>query len=287
MPLPFFNHTTTNKMKKTDNWNNISKELTPPILKPGEVAVFRLLGIKGKPEDPDNYRCPSYKDVPSTDRIYDPYAQDYVDIANIESVGVGGQVNLRTSYFESISGGMITLKGGRIKDVELYQYLSLCNYNASNPNRSSDSPAIFERLNPVANAENKRKARSTRRQALNIAADMNANTCREFAAAMGWDDGQELALLRDRIEEYADSNPTEFIKKSKNKQNSLSALIARSQKAGEISFDSKTNSWKWKGSDEVICSVARGTDKVNILIEHLTSAPNGPEMIKTLQKATK
>lgn len=274
-------------MKKTENWNNISKELIPPVLKTGEVVIFKLLGIKGKPEDPDNYRCPSYKDVPSTDRIYDPHAQEYVDIANIESVGVGGQINLRTSYFESRSGGMITLVGGRRKDVELYEYLTLCNFNASNPNRSSDSEAIFERLNPYKDSESKRKTRATKRQALNIAADFNAAACREFAAVMGWNENQELARLRDVIEEYAESNPSEFIAKSKNKQNKLKALIARSEKSGQITFDTKTNSWKWRGSDEVICSVARGTEKVNILIEHLTSAPNGPEMIKTLQKATK
>lgn len=274
-------------MKRTQDWNNISKESMPPKLKKGESAVFRLLGIRGNPSKPETYKCPSHRGVPNCDRVYDPSTEEYVDLAYIKSVGQGGSPVFGRIFFESASGGMITLRAGMRSEEELYEYLSLCNYNSSNPHRSLDVSPIFERLNPVANAENKRKARSTRRQALNIAADMNATTCREFAAAMGWDDGQELALLRDRIEEYADSKPTEFIKKSKNKQNSLSALIARSQKAGEITFDTKTNSWKWRGSDEVVCSVARGTDKVNILIEHLTSAPNGPEMIKTLQKATK
>ena len=274
-------------MKRTQDWNNISKESMPPKLKKGETAVFRLLGISGSPSNPETYKCPTHRGVPSTDRVYDPATDEYVDLAHIKSIGKGGSPIMGRIFFERSSGGMITLRAGARTQEELYEYLSLCNYNASNAHRSSDVQPIFERLNPVAKAESKRKTRSTRRQALNIAADMNASTCREFAAAMGWDDAQDLVLLRDRIEEYADTNPTQFIKKSKNKQNSISALISRAQKSGEIIFDSKTNSWKWKGSDEVICSVSRGTEKVNILIEHLTSAPNGPEMIKTLQKATK
>jgi len=274
-------------MKKHQDWNDISKESMPPKLKRGEKAVYRILGIKGDPARPETFKIPSAVNVPGKDRVYDSTKDEYVDIANIKSVGVGGKMKCHSVWFQKEYNGVLVLDGSRRDDAEIYEYLELCNYNASNKNRSQDVKAIFERVNPTAQAEEKRKTRSTRRQALNVAADMNAADVRDFAATMGWDDKQDLVVLRDLIEDYADNNPTEFIKKSKNKQNSLSALINRAKKAGVLKFDNRSNGWKWADSNEVICTVARGTDKVEGLVVHITESTNGPEVIKTLQSALK
>jgi len=287
-PSPFLPHNQQNRqMKKHQDWNNISKESLPTKLKKGEKAVYRILGIKGDPGNPATYRCPSAVNVPGKDRVYDTLLEEYVDIANIKSIGVGGKMKCHSVWFQKEYNGTLVLDGSKRDDSEIYEYLELCNYNASNPNRSQDVKAIFERVNPTANAEKKRKSRTTRRQALNAAAEMNASDVRDFAALMGWNDKQDLVILRDLVEDYADGNPTEFIKKSKNKQNSLSALINRAAKSNVIKFDGRSNGWKWADSNEVICSVSRGTDRVEGLVVHLTESANGAQVIKTLQSALK
>ena len=274
-------------MKKHQDWNNISKEALPPRLKKDEVAVYRLLGIKGDPNKPESFRCPAAVNVPTRDRVIDPKTDEFVDIAFIQSVGIGDAVKFGTIWFRKDSGGIISLTGSSIKNSEMYEYLELSNYNASNPNRSDDVIPIFERLNPRKDAEDKRKTRGTRRQALNIASDMKAQDIRDFCSMMGWDDTRDLIVLRDAVEDYADSNPSEFISKSKNKQNSVAALINRCAAANIITFNTKTNSWKWVGSDEIICNVSRGGAKVEGLISHLVESDGGAEVMKTLQKALK
>ena len=286
--IPFLPHNQQNRhMKKHQDWNDISKESMPPKLKRGEKAVYRILGIKGDPSRPETFKIPSAVNVPGKDRVYDSTKDEYVDIANIKSIAVGGKMKCHSVWFQKEFNGVLILDGARRDDAEIYEYLELCNYNASNANRSQDVKAIFERVNPTAQAEKKRQTRSTRRQALNVAAEMNAQAVRDFAASMGWNDKQELVVLRDLVEDYADANPTDFIKKSKNKQNSLSALINRANKSGVIKFDARSNGWKWADSSEVICNVARGTDRVEGLVVHITESKNGPEVIKTLQSALK
>ena len=93
----------------------------PPKLKKGETAVFRLLGISGSPSNPETYKCPTHRGVPSTDRVYDPATDEYVDLAHIKSIGKGGSPIMGRIFFERSSGGMITLRAGARTQEELYE----------------------------------------------------------------------------------------------------------------------------------------------------------------------
>ena len=86
------------------------------------------------------------KNVPPKDRIVDPITNDFVDIASIKTIGVGGKLSFYDIVFERDFNGILILDGSKISDHEMYEYLELTNYNASNPNRSEDVIPIFERL---------------------------------------------------------------------------------------------------------------------------------------------
>lgn len=281
--------TTTNKkdMKQHGSWNTLSPEAYPKKLKKGEKVTYRLLGIQGDLSNLETFKCPAMKNVPPKDRIVDPITNDFVDIASIKNIGVGGKLSFYDIVFERDFNGILILDGSKISDHEMYEYLELTNYNASNPNRSEDVVAIFEKVDHKAKSEGKRKERTTKRQALNAAAEMSAADVRNFVAAMGWSDDEDLVILRDKVEEYAESNPAEFIKKSKNKQNTIHALVNRAAKKGVIKFAPTSNSWVWSESDETICSVARGSQAKETLVAHLVDSPNGAEVMKTLQSALK
>ena len=146
---------------------------------------------------------------------------------------------------------------------------------------------MFFRVDPKQAAEKTRKERTTKRQALNLAAEMGAADIRNFVAMMGWDEKQELVVLRDKVEEYAESHPDEFVRRSKNKQNAIFALISRAKTARVITFDTQSNTWKWVDSGEQICTVARGTKREESLVAHLVESEHGGEVLNALKTALK
>ena len=116
---------------------------------------------------------------------------------------------------------------------------------------------------------------------------MGAADIRNFVAMMGWDENRDLIVLRDKVEEYAESHPDEFVRRSKNKQNAIYALISRAKSARVITFDASSNTWKWVDSQEQICTVARGTKRDDSLVAHLVESDNGSEVLKALKLSIK
>ena len=246
-----------------------------------------MANIKGDPTKPETLKMPSAVNVPVKDRVWDAEQENYVDIAYLTGIGLQGRPQFGEIWFEKEFNGMLVLSGDKRRDAEMYQYLELTNYNASNPNRVDDSRVIFERVDPAKKAESKRKERNAKRTAINMAAEMSASDVRNFASSMGWDESQDLVVLRDKVEEFAETKPSQFVKQVKNKQNEIKALVNRATKAKAIKFDTKTNSWTWVDSAEVICSVSRGSARVEGLVTFLVENPNGAEVMKSLKTALK
>jgi len=273
-------------MKVYNEVNAIDAKTKPAALKKGESATYRLLGVNINPKDPSKTKVPCSQNVPVRDRIWDSNKNEFVDIAMIASIDSNGP-QYRTLWFEQQNMGTIVLQGGAVRDAEAYEFMELCNYNASNPNRDDSINALFFRVDPKQAAEKTRKERTTKRQALNLAAEMGAADIRNFVAMMGWDEKQELVVLRDKVEEYAESHPDEFVRRSKNKQNAIFALISRAKTARVITFDTQSNTWKWVDSGEQICTVARGTKREESLVAHLVESEHGGEVLNALKTALK
>lgn len=273
-------------MKVYNEVNAIDKKTKPVALKRGESATYRLLGVKINSKDPSKTKVPCSQNVPNRDRIWDENKSEFVDIAMIASIGAEGPA-YRTLWFEKQNLGTIVLQGGAVRDAEAYEFMELCNYNASNPKRDETIPALFYRVDLKKESDSRRKGRSTKRQALNLAAEMGAADIRNFVAMMGWQEDQDLVVLRDKVEEYAESHPEEFVRRSKNKQNAIYALISRAKTARVITFDGASNTWKWSDSQEQICTVARGTKKEDSLVAHLVESEHGGEVLKALKTALK
>tara|TARA_R100001510_G_C7650660_1_gene208195 strand:- start:1829 stop:2650 length:822 start_codon:yes stop_codon:yes gene_type:complete len=273
-------------MKTYNDINAIDKKTKPTALKKGESATYRLMGVEINSKDPSKSKIPCSQNVKNRDRIWDANKNEFVDIALIDSIGPNG-ATYKQVWFEVSAMGTIVLNGGSVKENEIYEYFELCNYNASNPNRDETITPVFFRVDPKKASEAARKDRTTKRQALNIAAEMGAADIRNFVAMMGWDENRDLIVLRDKVEEYAESHPDEFVRRSKNKQNAIYALISRAKSARVITFDASSNTWKWVDSQEQICTVARGTKRDDSLVAHLVESDNGSEVLKALKLSIK
>lgn len=276
-------------MKKTDLYNDIPKQIIDKTkIKPGQTVSYRLVGLPQNPMDPSRIAYPALRSIPSTDQIWEPESETYIDIAAVKNVEPDGTHNFHRINFYGAAGGVVTLHGGRALDQELHTYMSLCNYNASNPNRDDSKPAIFEMIDETKRSEVERLSRNTKREALNIAADLSAEEVRDYIAAMGLDDSGKLEVLRNTLEELADKAPKQFMELIGNKQAVMKAAINRALKKGVIVFNAEQSRFAWPNG-EVILTVSRttGGDHIEELIGYCVSNAKGEKVYTTISTKAK
>ena len=95
---------------KAELYNNYSKELIKKIPR-GSTVMYKLSDIQPDPDNEGRFLIPAYRNVPSTDEIYDPVSDDYVQIAYITNVKADGEAVLGEINFTRMGGGCIVLNG--------------------------------------------------------------------------------------------------------------------------------------------------------------------------------
>jgi len=243
-------------MIKTKEYNNVK---TPPQLKRNEVKVFQYLNVKEDKQNPGKVIMPSVHMIPQVDRVYDKEADDYIDIASIGSLGIAGKPSFNTIQFTKKDKGLMALRGGKTGDREIFQYLMLSNYNASNPNRDTSIVPLFKLVEPKKDAADSRKLRNLRRDAMNVAAELSAAEVREFIASMNKDEKRDISILRDELEIMAEKTPQEFITLSKDKHKSIQANCKAALDKKLIKFDKASSTFIWVSTGETIVQVPRSS----------------------------
>ena len=276
-------------MKKTKIFNQISEKLLKAtMLKPGEQVIYRVTGIQPNPMEPGKWAIPAAKNVPPTDTIWDEEKQEYVDIAAVRSFTADGEHTYHEIYFYGNQGGHLILHGGRSIDQEIHSYLTLCNYNGSNPNRDTSKEIYFHLVDETAKSEREIKNRNLKREALNIAADLTAEDLKNYIAALGQDDSRPVGVLRNELESMADNDPKSFLELVNNKQAVMKATLNRAVKKSVILFDEEQCKFSWP-SGEVISIVSRntGVDAIDELLSFCVASPKGEKVFQTIQQKSK
>jgi hypothetical protein len=257
------------------------------MLKPGQSVTYRLCKIEKDPFDPNRLAIPAVKGVPVIDTIYDEEKGQYVDIAAVRSVdGQGNHLFHEINFYSNMAGHMI-LTGGRAYDQEIHSYLSICDYNASKPNRDETKEAIFELVDETKTAEKESRTRNQRREALNAAADLSTEDVKTYAAALGKDDSKAVSVLRNELEEMADKDPAAFLDLMNNKLAVVTATVNRAIKKGVILFNQEQSRFEWP-TKEVILVVARtGSDAIDEFVSFCTSSAKGEKVFQTIQSKAK
>jgi hypothetical protein len=275
-------------MKKTELYNQLSDKLVKStMLKPGQSVTYRLTNIQKSSLDPTRLAIPAAKNVPATDTIFDEEKGEYVDIAAVRAVDGQGNHTFHEIFFYSNMAGHMILQGGRAVDQEIHSYLSLCDYNASKPNRDTSKDAIFELVDEEAKAEKESRTRNIRREALNAAADMSAEDVKTYAAAMGKDDTKAVSVLRNELEEMADTNPQDFLNLINNKQAVVTATVNRAIKKGVILFNQEQSRFEWPNKEVILVVARTGSDAIDEFVSFCTSSAKGEKVFQTIQSKTK
>lgn len=273
-------------MIKTKVYNNVGAQ---PTLKRDEVKVFQWLKVKPDPQNKGRVIMPSVALVPNIDRVYDAKKDDYVDIANISTLGVGGKPIFAPIAFERKTKGRLLLKGSRTGDREVYQFLMMSNYNASNPNRDKNVTPLFELVEPNKKAEESRKSRTLRREAMNVAAELSAAEVREFVASLNKDEKRDISILRDELETMAEKDPKQFIAMSKDKNKSIQANVKLAMDKKIIAFDKESMTFNWVSTGEAIVQVPRSSKKSYLqgFTNFVLSNKNGDSVYEEIVKLLK
>jgi hypothetical protein len=274
-------------MKKTELYNQLSEKLVKStMLKPGQSVTYRLTNIQKSSLDPTRLAIPASKNVPPIDTIYDEEEGQYVTIAAVKSINANGEHTFHDIVFSYNMAGHLILQGGRAVDQEIHSYLSLCDYNASKPNRDTSKDAIFELVDEEAKAEKESRTRNIRREALNAAADMSAEDVKTYAAAMGKDDTKAVSVLRNELEEMADTNPQDFLNLINNKQAVVTATVNRAVKKGVILFNQEQSRFEWPNKEVILVVARTGSDAIDEFVSFCTSSAKGEKVFQTIQSKT-
>ena len=236
---------------KSKNYNNIPDSLIKKLGR-NETAVYRLLNIKPDPDNPNRWIIPSARQIRPTDSAYCPEDDNFYDIAFISRVTAKGEEEFGDIVFFATAGGTIRLNGKRKQDRELYQFLELCNYNTSNPNRVDTYEEIFYRLDKEADADEEIVDRRVVVDALNKALNMSDAEIKTTAGALGVSLSDPIKVIRNEVESYAGENPDEFIKIASQQTNSLETMVREAVDLGIVQHDAKSGKFVWSKSKKTI-----------------------------------
>jgi hypothetical protein len=149
---------------------------------------------------------------------------------------------------------------------------------------------IFSRIDENAAARDARSERSERLKALNAAQEMSDADLVDFADAMQWDSAESYEVLRNKIEELADTNPVYFNDLVQSKAVEYQALIKQAMNKDLISFNHAEYKFVWSGNQQVITALSpTGTgNELQKLSEWMqTSGNKGDDLYKKLKSLVK
>ena len=162
------------------------------------------------------------------------------------------------------------LKGGKFADKNLHPMISRIDENAA--------------------AREQRTERSERLKALNVAQAMSDAELIDFADAMQWDSSENLEILRNKIEELADSNPVYFNDLVQSKAIEYQSLIKQAMNKDLISFEHGEYKFVWSGNQQTITNLSPTgkSNEIEKLSEWMqTSGIKGDDFYKKLKSLVK
>jgi hypothetical protein len=299
-------------MKVVGEFNNVSKRLRDelaPKLKQGERKTFQMLnGVKDlhpKSGQETNVYAMLYPKttLPSKDRIYDPYytpkgwkhgeeVGGYVDIGMVRTVEKGEPKKFeffRPGIGPNLFLGKFTLKQGNVIEEDWYEFLCLSNFNAKNPYRDKSIDPLFEPIDVLAESKDKKKILDDRRDALNIASDMDATEAREIADSFNWPYISEPEIVKQKVYDYADKHPTEFLTAFKNPATRIMAAMKKAVDANIIKIYPLKKQVLWAADDSIIATLVYDSpdEWLKTFVDFLTTSKNGGKIQAAIKQKLK
>lgn len=290
-------------MKVVGDFNKVSKEMLAmmPKLTKGEIKTFQLVtGHKNNfPDDNDGGKerrdhpmLYATWQIPTRDRITDWHTGDFVDIGVPDTfkkdevltvkVMMPGMGEPQFRYY-----GKFSLNGNKLADVEMYQYLSICNFNLSNEHRDKTEDAIFCELSIIKDSEVQLSKSDALLEAMNAAKNMPVEKAREFASALLWPSVTEDKILISKVRQFAEEHPLDFNKTYKDPATKVKAEISEAVNMDIVSFDVLNSTMNMGHTVLATLDIRSDSNFVEAFYEFTQSAANGKEVLENIRKQLK
>ncbi len=231
---------------KASDFNLLSEKMIRK-LKPDERAIYRVNNVRPDPDNPGKFLMPSALQIRATDTILDKGTGEFVNIAAIERTDLDGNAIFINIIFNASNMGYLFLNGNNPLHQKIYQYVELCNYNESNPDRNAnDYEALFARIDAQKEAKTERNLRKLIVKAVNLALDLDDKRAREVALALGID-AESNDELRNELEDYAGDYPEEFLEVVERASLVNETALKDAVKKNIIKNDVNASCFKWRG----------------------------------------
>jgi len=247
-------------MRSTKYYNNLDSSV---IKKFGldrltDTVIIKLLDVRMDPDNPTEPLIPVYKKIPNRDIIIID-GQSY-DIGAISSVS-GDKISFYEIGFWKDEGGFKRLNPRTARDRDVLEFLLISNFNASNPFRDPNVRPLFEVFRPEEKAKQRVDQRLQRVQAITIAASMKEEELREFAASVGWNEADDVYILKDKVLDWCERDPKGFIEAQSSRERYIMATLRRAESRDIIARNPLENAWVWKASGQIMCTLPRHSER--------------------------
>jgi hypothetical protein len=267
MPYPFFNTKSTQVMlQKHGHYNDLSpelrKELTEKISGYGKKVRYKF-NISHENPDPQKYNGAivwpfMYVLDPCTFRVTDPH-EKRENVSKAKEIGLIDKLDKdgKPEKFYKIKiwarhQGILTFDLEEPGDFDMVMYLELHPKLKGGKFAAKDKQQLVERIDEQKEARTQREQRSAKIKALRVAEEMSEDQIKKFADAMLWDSTEGMALLQNKVEALAESNPEFFNDLVAGKNVEYQATVKRAMDSQIIGFDPAEYKYIWSSNQQTI-----------------------------------
>ena len=280
-------------MSEKQAFNNISdqlkKEISEKIKTFGPVLEFRLTvgrqfevpTLSGTFEKKTVY--PATFRIPERDAIVDPYSNAVVQIAAIDSMRGDEPVLLRMIIPEE-QEGIFLLNTANPDELKWAEFLLASNHCGNNPHRSQGKPVFFELVDRVADSRQRMQKFTVKQTAMLTALSMDDDGKRDFAAAMNWNERENIDILSEKIATLAESDPVFFNSFVSGNGVEVRAVLKNAMTRGIVLFDSSSNQLSWpNGEVFAVLGAENGKTHLDMFAKWVISHPKGAEQLNNIK----
>lgn len=253
-------------LQKHGHYNDLSPELRKKLSE--KIATFGnkvryKFNISHDNPDPQKYNGDTvwpfmYVLDPCTFRITDKH-ETRENVSRAKEIGLVNKIDKdgKPESFQKIKvwsrhKGILTFDLTEPGDVDMVMYLELHPKLKGGDFAAKDKQQLVERIDEHKEAKTQRDQRGAKRKALAIAEDMTDDGIIKFADAMLWDSSEEMPLLRNKVEQLAETNPEFFNDLVAGKSVEYQATVKRALDKGVWAFDPAEYKFIWTSNQQTI-----------------------------------
>lgn len=188
--------------------------------------------------------------------------------------------------------GIKTLKMSKPEDQDIFAFLMLhpCCENPLMKNfRDEERPIKFKLMDEVADAKKRTSDRKLRHEAISVATGMSSRQEIDMADALGWEEGLDPDMRRDRIMDLVETDPELFRDLLESNVLQIRAAVTKAERMNLIGWEPAENKWIWASNGDTMAAFGRvpNLDKLKATADWMYTDKKGQAAFETIKNLLK